>query len=231
MKSFVKNHGDTGVTELNTVCPNHTVTLSASTKFTYSGAIVDDGNLNLVFHPKNLGSNIDHVGQKLAEALSVAPQPAGASTLSYVARHSIKTDFDTELPEMLEKARKALKNEAFKFEPSFEAVGQALKAGKDVRDDWESTLGAFAKNYFDGFLDILKREKFIDDEMLREGFEEGVPKGVVKLRVVDKLKSGNGYNETIIEDGEAIIQVCDFLLNGRIYADLLVIDDSRELGY
>lgn len=230
LKNFVKKHGESGVTELNTVCPTHVVTFGPSTKFSYSGTIVADGQLNLVFHPNNLGSNIDHVAQNLAQALSDAPQPEGASTLSYAARHSIKTDYDSEIQELTEKARAMLKNEEFKFEPNFEALGQALKGGKDVRDDWESTLGGFTKSYFESFVDVLKREKFGDDEMLREGFEEGAPKGVVRLRVVEKLKGGSGYNETLLEDGELILQVCDFLRNGRVYANLVVIDDSWELG-
>ena len=41
-----------------------------------------------------------------------------------------------------------------------------------------------------------------------EPLAEGAPKGVVKLRIVDKLSTEqNGYNEIVLEDEELIIQV------------------------
>lgn len=106
---------------------------------------------------------------------------------------------------MLEKARTALQNPELKFEPDFDSLGAMLKKGKDVRDDWERNLGNFAVKYYESFADTLVREKFGDDEMLREGFEEGVPKGVVKLRIVEKM---SGYNGMVLEDGALVMQVC-----------------------
>ncbi|KUJ08125.1 uncharacterized protein LY89DRAFT_789356 [Mollisia scopiformis] len=209
LKSFVEKHGPSGVAELNSVCPTHTCTLLASTKFSYCGSMVADGQLQLVFNPKQLGSNVSYVAQDLDKALSEAPQPAGASPLSYAARHSVKTDYDTKIADMTEKVKKILKNENFKFEPEFDDLGKALKGGKGVRDDWETNLGSFAKGYYDSFIDVLEREKFAEDELLREGLEEGAPAGVVKLRVVEKLAGGsgaNGYNEILIEDGKLVIQ-------------------------
>ena len=52
---------------------------------------------------------------------------------------------------------------------------------------------------------MLEREKFGDDELLREGLEEAASKGIVKLRLVDSLNSG--YNEVLIDDGVLVIQV------------------------
>jgi hypothetical protein len=204
--SFLEYHGDTGKEELNTVCPTHTVILTASPKFSYSGSDVQDGQFRLLFHPDKLGSNINDVGQKIAEALSAAPQPEGASPLSYAARHSIKTDYITKIVPVLEKAQKLLQNPKLEFQPNFEALGAKLKSGKDVRDDWETNLGSFALNYLEGFVDVLEREKFGEDEMLREGFEEGVPKGIVQLKLVDTLKN-EGYNEVVLDDGTLSVQV------------------------
>jgi hypothetical protein len=188
------------------VCPTHTVTLIASSKFSYCGSDVQDGQFRLLFHPDKLGSNINDVGQKIAEALSAAPQPEGASTLSYAARHSIKTEYTTKIVPVLEKAQKLLQNPKLEFQPNFEALGAKLKGGKDVRDDWETNLGSFAFKYFEGFVDVLEREKFGEDEMLREGFEEGVSKGIVQLKLVDTLKNG-GYNEVVLDDGTLSVQV------------------------
>lgn len=182
------------------------MTLIASPKFSYSGCDVQDGQLRLLFHPDKLGSNISHVGEKIAEALSDAPQPEGASTLSYAARHSIKEDYTTKIIPLLEKAQKLLQNPKLDFQPNFEALGAKLKSGKDVRDDWETNLGSFAFKYLESFVDVLEREKFGEDDMLREGLEEAVPKGVVQLKLVDTLKNG-GYNEVVLDDGTLSIQV------------------------
>ncbi|KAN0116896.1 hypothetical protein V8E51_002873 [Hyaloscypha variabilis] len=203
--SFIEYHGDSGKEELNNVCPSHTVTLLASPKFSYCGSDVQDGQFRLLFHPDKLGTNINDVAQKIAEALSAAPQPEGASTLSYAARHSIKTEYTSKIVPVLEKAQKLLQNPKLEFQPGFEALGAKLKSGKDVRDDWETNLGNFATKYFEGFVDVLEREKFGEDDLLREGFEEGVPKGIVQLKLVDALKNG-GYNETLLEDGALTIQ-------------------------
>ena len=106
---------------------------------------------------------------------------------------------------MIEKVRTILQNPKFELDPDFDALGAKLKGGKDVRDDWETNLGSFALSYFESFLDVLEREKFAEDELLREGLEEGVPKGVVHLRIVDELKEG--YNEILLDDGALVIQV------------------------
>lgn len=206
LKYFLEQHGDTGKEEINAVCPTHTVTLLASPKFSYCGCDVQDGQLRLLFHPEKLATNISHVGQEIAKALNDAPQQEGASPLSYAARHSVKTDYTTKIVAVLEKARTLLQNPKLEFQPNFEALAAKLKGGKDVRDDWETNLGDFAKKYLEGFVDVLEREKFGDDEMLREGFEEGVPKGVVQLKIVDALKDG-GYNEVLLDDGTLSIQV------------------------
>lgn len=208
LKYFLEKHGEEGKAELNSVCPTHIVTLIPSAKFTYNGVDVEDGKLRLLFHPNYLATNIGNVGQLLAEALSSAPQPDGASPLSFAARHSIKTEYAAEIPALLGKARTALQNPDFDFEPGFEELAAQLKKGKDVREDWETNLGGFAKAYFESFLDVLASEKFGEDEMLREGLAEGAPKGVVKLRIVEALAtSQTGYNEIVLDDGALVIQV------------------------
>ena len=205
MKNFITKHGDSGKDELNSVCPTHIITLIPSPKFSYCGCDVEEGKLRLLFHPEKLGTNISHVGQEPAETLSTAPQPAGAPSLSYTARHSIKTDYDPKIGALVEKGRKLLHNADFRFDPDFDALGAKLKEGKDVSENWESNLGSYAFKYFESFVDALEREKFGDDELLREGLEEGVSKSTVKLRLVDSLKSG--YNEVLIDDGVLLVQV------------------------
>jgi hypothetical protein len=197
---------------------------SAST-FSYCGCDFKDGQLRLLFNPERFATNLSDVAQKLADAISTAPQPEGAPSLSYAARHSIKTDYTTQIVPVLTKAQTLLKNPKLEFQPGFDDLGAKLRSGKDVRDDWEHNLGSFALNYFEGFVSVLEREKFGEDEMLREGFEEGIPKGIVKLRLVDVLKNG-GYNEVVLDDGTLSIQVSHLWNWYRTLADALATDDS-----
>lgn len=205
LQRYVESHGKAGTDELNSVCPTHTITLSASTAFSYCGCTISDQKLNIVFNPNYLGSNVNDALYEIAKVVSQAPQPEGAPKLSFAARHAVATDYEPEIGALLQKARTELQNPKLEFEPDFEALGAMLKKGKDVRDDWERNLGNFAKLYYESFVDTLVREKFGEDDMLREGFEEGVPKGVVKLRIVEKM---SGYNGILVEDGALIMQVC-----------------------
>lgn len=208
MKYFLSNHGEEGKTELNAVAPAHIITLVASPKVSYCGNDIEEGKLRLLFNPSNLGSNIDQAGQNLAESISAAPQPEGASPLSYAARNSIKNDYDEKIGSYLEKARKALQNDKFTFDPSWEQLAAALKGSKEARDDWETNLGSFATYYFEGFVSALSSQKFDEDEMLREGLEEAVPNGVLKLRILEKLTTGqSSYNEITLDNGDLVIQV------------------------
>lgn len=203
LKYHLNSQGSGLKDEINTVVTTHTVGLIPSVKFNYCGSDIESGVFRLHFHPDYLGTNISDAASKLPEIVSAAPQPEGSPALSYAARHSIKSDYDSKIGEILEKSAKALQNPNLKFEPGFEALGAMLKTGKDVRDDWEKNLGNFAVMYYESFLSALEYNKFGEDDLLREGFEEGVPNGVVKLRILEKLQ---GYNEIVLEDGAVVLQ-------------------------
>lgn len=206
LKRFLDSHGAGGKDELNIVCPSHTITLLPSTTCGYCGVKVDAGRLCLLFGPTNLGTNVNDAASALHDAVSQAPQPNGAPSLSFAARHSIKANYESRIAEVQEKIATALQNPALKLEPGFNELGKMLKGGKNVSDNWERNLGSFALDYYQAFLAVLGREKFGEDDLLREGFAEGVPDGVVKLRIVDKLKNGS-YNEIVLEGGAVVIQV------------------------
>jgi hypothetical protein len=55
-------------------------------------------------------------------------------------------------------------------------------------------------------VDQLEREGFATDDLLKEGLEKGVPEGVLKLRIVEKLGERFNYNEVLLENGVLIIQ-------------------------
>lgn len=204
MKRFLVSHGDTLKNELNSVVSEHKITLVASKKFSYCGCEIEGGILRINFNYNCLGTNINDAAENLPEVVSQAPQPTGAPSLSFAARHAIKTDYDSSIEEILSNCSKILQNPKLTFEPGFEELGVKLKTGKDVDNNWERNLGDFAKKYYESFLDVIKREGFEKDEMLREGLEEGVPNGVIKLRLVDKLESG--YNQILLDNGDLVMQ-------------------------
>lgn len=69
------------------------------------------------------------------QATTVHPQPAGSPSLSYAARHSVKTEYDSKNDALTKKARTILKTPKFEFKSDFDGLGQGLKGSKDVRDD------------------------------------------------------------------------------------------------
>ena len=77
------------------------------------------------------------------------------------------------------------------------------KAGDKCRPDWDKIMGQATLAYFDGLKDQLARAGFKGDDMLQEGFQEGVSKNEISFRVVEKSDS---YNETLLEDGILVLQ-------------------------
>lgn len=59
--------------------------------------------------------------------------------------------------------------------------------------------------YFEGLLSQLKWQKFSEDDMLQEGFNEAVESGEIAFRVVDSLKE-KSYSEFEIEGGVFYLQ-------------------------
>jgi len=79
-----------------------------------------------------------------------------------------------------------------------------LKNATDLNNKhWENLFGDWVLQYFNSFVSSIQQEKFATDELLREGLEESVPKGVLKLRIVDKTSD---YNEIVLDDGAVVIQ-------------------------
>lgn len=46
---------------------------------------------------------------------------------------------------------------------------------------------------------------FADDDMLQEGFREGVERNEIAVRVVEKLERGT-YNECMVEEGVVVLE-------------------------
>jgi hypothetical protein len=172
----------------------------------YCGCDIHDGTLRVLFQENNLGTNISNATSitALEDALTAAT-PAAA--LSYSARHSIATEWEAGVEALQKKIGAQLNNPKIVLDPNFEAVYAALNAAPVVakdRPDWEKQLGYMMQQYYEGLLWTLQCAKFETDDMLQEGFEEAVDKGIIRFRIVEKL--GRSYNETVIEDGVLYLQ-------------------------
>ncbi|KAF2467949.1 uncharacterized protein BDR25DRAFT_335751 [Lindgomyces ingoldianus] len=209
IKYFLEDmgHGQPGKDEINSVCSNHTLTMAMDEagKISYCGCDVHEGMLRILFNPKYLGTNHNDALQKLEDVLSTA---ASSSSLSYSARHSIEESWDKNIPEIQAKVAKHLKNPAIKLNPNWEEVFAALRVDAAVKaeEGWDKRIGMYMKAYFEAFAYALEYNKFEEDEMLREGFEEVVSKGEVKFRIVKELTPGGYYNESVVEDGILYMQ-------------------------
>jgi hypothetical protein len=211
---FIGRHGDEGKNELNTIASARTITmdLDQDEKFSYCGCeISPNGSLVILFREGYLGTNIDYACslENMESALNVAPGAASNShrPMSFIARAAIRSDWDTEVEAIKKKLNKILDKD-IAVEPRFEQVFDKLNAAKDAPDIWQRNLGLYLKLYYEGLLSYLEYQKFGEDDMLREGFNDGIDKATVAFRIVDKgeLKHST-YNECVIEDGTLILQV------------------------
>jgi len=183
-------------------------------RFSYCGCDVLDGQLRVLFRQGRLGTNTyDAVStDNLLKALNDAPPSASSnSDISFRLRTGIRQDWDPEIGKTLKKAADMLEKPDFRFEPNwsenFKALKEAAaKKGSSLREDWESRMAYVVRLYFEGFVGQLDYQKFGEDEMLREGFNEGIEKGLVVFRVLGKMKYET-YCECDIEDGVLYLQV------------------------
>ncbi|KAI0104283.1 hypothetical protein GGR51DRAFT_522214 [Nemania sp. FL0031] len=213
LREFENTYGEDGLGELNSICHAHVLTMDVDDekRFTYCGADVVDGKLRLLFAPDRLGTNISSCLERdtLLKALNGAPAPEGAA-MSYAARTGIRKDYDPKIEAVRARVAELLNKPDIKLSPNFEAnfamlLAESKVKKNDLNKTWEEQLGGWTRMYFEGLVSNLEWQKFEDDELLQEGFNEVVEKGEVVFRVVDTLKEGS-YNECIIEDGVLYLQ-------------------------
>ncbi|KAK1638907.1 hypothetical protein BDP81DRAFT_459519 [Colletotrichum phormii] len=187
LKSFASTYGEDGKSELNSICHARSLLIDLDdrpkdARVSYCGVLVKEGGaLALVFSEGNLGTNVNYAieTQGLLSALNAAPPaPGSAAAMSFAARAS-------KLADMLEKPDVVLC-------PNFEANFEKIKA-------------AAGKKGSEGLVYQMSYQKFGDDEMLREGFNEAVEKGEIHFRIVDKMAYAT-YGEVVLEDGAIYVQ-------------------------
>jgi hypothetical protein len=176
-------------------------------KNTYCGVDIKDGVLRILFTEGNLGTNVDNALEYIEKALNAAAASSdGAGVLNYTARNSVKQEWEPHAEQLQKDIAEQTHNADIKLNPNFEAVAAKLKTGKDVRDDWPQNLGGFMKKYFESLLYFLKYNKFQEDDLMYEGFNEQVSKNEVIFRIVDKVTGPSSYSQCLIEDGVLVLQ-------------------------
>jgi hypothetical protein len=209
VESFVNSFGDDGKAELNKLASEHRVELvpQEETSFRYGGLQIKDGVLRLVFELDNFAVNVSNVSREFADALKSADAAGSGSAFNIVARNSVRDDYESKIEDVQEAIGKLLAIPDIKLNGNFENNAAVLaKVGDKGRSDWDSSFGGATFAYFESLKSQLEYKGFKDDDMLQEGFQEGVPKNEIQLRVVEKLSKGR-YHETFIEDGVLVIQV------------------------
>ncbi|KAI0121680.1 hypothetical protein BJ170DRAFT_132825 [Xylariales sp. AK1849] len=215
LKNFSASFGEEGLKELNSIAFTHTVTMDIddAKRFSYVGVDVHDGDLRILFAPGNLGTNTSRACEQdnLLKALNDAPAPEGsAEPLSFSARTGIRQKYDPKIEKIREKIGTLVAKADIKLKPNFEDTFAKLKEESKVkktelRQDWETNLGNITYRYFEGLVGQLQSQKFEDDDLLQEGFNEAVDKGEIAYRIVDKL-TDNSYGECTIENGVLYLQ-------------------------
>jgi hypothetical protein len=182
-----------------------TMTVDETGKHSYIGCDVKDGVFRILFGEGYLGTNISDLGwYKIPQAINDAPR---TSDFPLLVKKSIRKVYEAQIGEVKEKIAEILGSSDFTLDPNWLDNYKAMKAYKDQSAWREQIFGDAALEYFRGLQTQLEYQKFKDDEMMQEGLWDAVDKKTFKLRVVDKLELGGYYNEVVIKDGVAYIQV------------------------
>ncbi|KAF4774857.1 hypothetical protein HER10_EVM0004082 [Colletotrichum scovillei] len=219
LKQFVEKYGEDGKSELNSICHARSLTIDLDDRpeekrVSYCGVIVKEGGvLAIVFSEGCLGVNVYSAveTQGLLSALNAAPPaPGSAASMNFAARTSVRRDYDPQIEETRKSFADMLERPEIKLCPNFEANFEKMKAaaatnGSEVRSDWEANIGAFTRMYFEGMRSQMRYQKFDDDDMLREGFNEAAEKGEIHFRIVDKMAYAT-YGEVVLDDGLICLQ-------------------------
>ncbi|KAG8529609.1 uncharacterized protein KY384_006246 [Bacidia gigantensis] len=212
---FSEKYGSDGISDLNNVAGQHTIGIAHTSRsdVNYSGCEISNGCLLLLFKDDGLGVNIYSAADDLAIAVDnaeVVGNGGDVTKLGFLARSSIKADYDLKIDEVKADIQKTLDLSVLELSPGFEenyaklATYDAAK-NYDFPRDFKEVFGDYVFQYFEGFAEALKDSGFAGDDMMQEGFKEAVEKNEIGLRVVDKLEKGD-YNECVIENGVVYMQ-------------------------
>jgi hypothetical protein len=212
LKGFATAFGTDGVQELNSACSRHQVILAPqeTTKFSYGGLLIEDGTLRLVFAEDSLACNVSEVSKDFAEAIKTASTTSKKkSPFNLIARNAVRKDYDPKIEDVRSAIARMVNMPDIKLEPNFEVNAPELaKSADQIDQDWDTRIGWITLEYFEALRDTLERQKFQEDDMLQEGFQEGVGEGRVRVRVLPQWDDNRSrYNEVVVDQGVLYIQV------------------------
>lgn len=206
----MEDYGDDGKQELNKLRSSHTVKLEQTLdpEIEFTGCEISHGCLNLLFSKGNLGVDAYRTAEDLAGAVNRASEAItceSTGTLSFLAKQSVKLDYSDEKVALLtNRIATILSIDGIKLVPNFAENYAKLAAYKPTKNDfprnWQDTFGACTLEYFECFANSLEELGFQSDDLLQEGFKEGIYKNQVVLRVVDQLINDD-CNECMVADG------------------------------
>jgi len=67
-------------------------------------------------------------------------------------------------------------------------------------------FGSFVFKYIDSLLYHMKYNKFAEDDLMYDGFNELVEKNEVIFRIVEKVTGPSNYKQCLVEDGVLVLQ-------------------------
>jgi len=234
IKYEIDREDEEGAAEINKIAHAHVLTLAfdPEKRNSYCGAEIVDGKIQLLFSEGQFGTNSGYAldREHLYDAFNAAKAPEGTS-MSFKVRQSIRRFWDKEIGDILKECNELLerKDDPLTFDPNWEDTYNKLQAESqrkktELPKNWEERVGYTVAEYFKGFHWGLKKIKVDDDDMVREGVNEGLEKKIVKFRIVEKLAKSN-YSECVFEDGVLYVQTtpvgygsnvnycCDELIN------------------
>lgn len=211
MQNFVNTYGEDGKTELNTLASAHEIILIPDNEEKYdSGGLCDivDGKLRLFFRKSELGYWVTYCSREIDNAVNTASKTI--SPISFIARNSIKTSWDSQIKTLRQKFQTMLQLPEIIFDPNFGAnFVEINKLGTRAPSDWEKSFGQVALNYFERLYEIMEKAGYGSDDMMREAFTMTVEMNKVSLRATEHLVH-KSCNELHIAEGVLYIQVSNF---------------------
>ena len=183
----------------------------------YTDCEISSGALRLLFAKDQLGVNVYRSAENIAGAINTAsltcPRPtANPGNLSFLALQSIKHDYCPCIFEIEYKIAACLGIPMITLNDNFDDNFSKLAAYKssdyDFPRDWQETLGAITRDYFEGLAMYLHDEGFENDDLLKDGFNDAVFKHEISVMVVDKLsKEDRDFYECVVEDGGLYLRI------------------------
>jgi len=210
LKTYTKDGKDEEAKEaIRKTAKQHSVTLLPDDSVSYCGIEIKDGEIRLLFKPTYLGTNVGDVARDFAKAVDIALDALGENDLPIVTRRAIAASLDPAVTKAQEELKKLFK-EDYKVEADVGAILKKLLAAPDdiswYKDYVNERAAEWTALYFENAVNQLDQKKFGSDDMLQEAFLDATDKRIVRFEIVDSLKNGKTYNDTLFEDGEYKIQ-------------------------